>query len=483
MKPLAILVVDDEAVQRETLASILKDQAYQVVTAGDVSSAVGLISKTEFDVVVSDFKMPGGSGLDIAAHTAHNCAETSVFIMTAYADVNSVIDAMRLGVVDYLLKPLNVDAFLRRIAVIQERRNLRLEVNFLRREIARAAEGASLLGNSPAIDQVRKIIDQVSNSKGTVLITGESGTGKEVVARSIHAASSQNDKHFVAVNCGALPENLLESELFGHKKGAFTGAVANKQGLFVAAGDGTIFLDEIGEMPKNLQVKLLRVLQEREVTPIGETAPIKVHARIVTATNRELTIEVAENRFRQDLYYRINVVEIKMPSLRERPEDIPTLAQHFVEKFTRELGKPNRPISAEAMRKLMLYPWPGNVRELENVIERTLILSSQNERIDTSDLPMIVQTSSGSGEDNPAGLLRLDEAVKLFTRHHIQRALRLCDGDKKEAAKTLGVGLSSLYRKIDECMDESPLTSVGGIPPDAGKESVGEGECEGTKRK
>ena len=363
--------------------------------------------------------------------------------MTAYADVNSVIDAMRAGVLDYLTKPLNVSALLLRLERITERRELTLELKYLRSEINRTGGTTALLGESKAIADIRDTIAQVAQSRGTVLITGESGTGKEVVARQIHHLSSQANRRFVGVNCGALPENLLESELFGHKKGAFTGATSNKQGLFAVANEGTIFLDEIGDMPKSLQVKLLRALQEREFTPVGDTVPVKVNLRVIAATNHDLAKEVAAGNFRQDLLYRIKVVEIAMPPLCTRLEDVPTLAKYFVEKYTRELGKPMRPLTSEVLRQLMMYSWPGNVRELENVIERALILGKHTDRIDVCDLPTEIAPLSQP-------VTRLDDAIKVFSRDHILRMIRICNGDKKEAAKILDVGLSSLYRKIDE---------------------------------
>src|SRR4051812_14556805 len=263
MRQLNILVVDDEKTQRETLAQILRDQSFQVVTAPDATSAFQILSQTTFDIILTDFRMPGGSGIDVAKKAAELCPESVTLIMTAYADVQSVIEAMRAGVVDYLLKPLNVDSLLRKIQILQERKDLQKEVSFLRAEINRSHDNNRLLGDSAAMIEMRKLITQVALTKGTVLITGESGTGKEVAARQIHQQSAQKDKKFVAINCGAIPENLLESELFGHKKGSFTGAVSDKEGLFTAASGGTLFLDEIGEMPKGLQVKLLRALQER----------------------------------------------------------------------------------------------------------------------------------------------------------------------------------------------------------------------------
>lgn len=448
VRALSILVVDDERVQRETLAAILVDAGYQVTTAHDVDTAfAALRQETHIDVVLTDFRIPGGSGIDVARKVGELCPEAVSLIMTAYADVTSVIEAMRAGVLDYLLKPLNVESILRRLEIIRERRDLRVEVNFLRSEINKIANPSSLLGHSAAIREVQRMIEQVAASKGTILITGESGTGKEVVAREIHRRSTQDQQKFVAINCGALPENLLESELFGHKRGAFTGAIADKPGLFVMADGGTLFLDEIGEMPRSLQVKLLRALQEREVTPVGDTKSVRVNLRIIAATNRDLAADVAGGLFRQDLYYRLNVVELRMPPLRERPEDIPLLARHFVEKYVRELAKPMRPLTKEASRMLMAYSWPGNVRELENMIERAIILSRSPDRIDVADLPVAVQTHEAAV---CTAVTRLEDAVRQFSRNHIMGVLQALAGDKREAAKALGMSLSSLYRKIEE---------------------------------
>ena len=446
MRPLSVLVVDDEKVQRDTLASILAEDGYQVIVAQDVPSATAALTESNYDVVLTDFRMPGGSGLDIARKANEVCPEAAILIMTAYADVQGGIDAMRRGVVDYLLKPLNVESLLRRLEIIRDRRALQLEVNFLRAEMNRQSDAGTLLGESSAMTEISKIIEQVAATRGTVLITGESGTGKEVVARSVHRFSAQSGNKFVGINCGALPENLLESELFGHKRGAFTGALADKQGLFAVANEGTLFLDEIGDMPRSLQVKLLRALQEREITAIGDTKPIKVNLRVIAATNRDLTAEVAAGNFRQDLFYRLNVVEIKMPPLRDRRDDIPMLARHFVEKYTKELGRPMRPLSSDAIRQLVSYPWPGNVRELENIIERAIILSKNPERIDVDDFPA---TLSESAIPN-AVPQKLDEAIKVFAREHILQVLSSVSGDKKDAAKVLGMSLSSLYRKLEE---------------------------------
>jgi two-component system response regulator PilR (NtrC family) len=446
MRNLSILVVDDEKNQRETLAQILRDQNFQVVTAEDCPQAIDLLKDTPFDIVLSDFRMPGGSGLEVAKKALELCPQCVTLIMTAYADVQSVIEAMRVGVVDYLLKPLNVDSLLRKVQILQDRRDLQREVTFLRAEINRSLESNRLLGDSSAMTEVRNLITQVAQSKGSILITGESGTGKEVAARQIHQQSAQAENKFVAINCGAIPENLLESELFGHKKGSFTGAVSDKEGLFSTANGGTLFLDEIGEMPKGLQVKLLRALQEREVVPVGGTVPQKIDVRVIAATNRDLVSDVEAGIFRKDLFYRINVVELKMPALRDRLEDVPILSRNIIKKYSAELGKTIKGLSNDALRRLMSYSWPGNVRELENVIERAMILNSSSDTIEVSDLPAGFQNL----DSTHVPTLNLDEALNQFSRSHIVKALEACGGDKKEAAKVLGLGLSSLYRKLEE---------------------------------
>ncbi len=445
MRPLSILVVDDEKNQRETLAQILRDQSFQVVTAGDVSEAQNLLAETSFDVILTDFRMPGGSGLDVAKKAQELCPQSVTLIMTAYADVRSVIEAMRAGVVDYLLKPLNVDSLLRKLSILQERQDLQREVLFLRAEINRVHDTSRLLGDSKAMIEVRNLITQVAQTKGSVLITGESGTGKEVAARQIHNQSGQKEKKFLAINCGAIPENLLESELFGHKKGSFTGAVSDKEGLFLTASGGTLFLDEIGELPKSLQVKILRALQEREILPVGATNQIKIDVRVIAATNRDLAADVETGVFRKDLYYRINVIEIKMSPLRARLEDIPLLSRSIIAKFSKELGRSVKGLSNEALRRLMNYSWPGNIRELENIIERAIILGPSTDIIDISNLPTGLQNIQDT--DNS---MELEKVLEKFSRDHISKILEDSGGDKKETAKILGLSLSSLYRKMEE---------------------------------
>lgn len=447
MKNFRILVVDDEKLQRETLAEILRDNSYEVETAEGISHAQKLITEKDFHVVLTDYRMPGGTGIDLARFCSQFHPSTSILLMTAYAEVQGVIDAMRLGALDYLLKPIDVNHLLRQMAILQEQDELRREVHFLRRELDRKApEKQWLLGDSQAITNLRSLLSQVSQTKGTVLITGESGTGKEMAARHIHATSAQKNQKFVAINCGAIPEQLLESELFGHKKGSFTGAVSDKTGLFAVASGGTLFLDEIGELPKGLQVKILRALQEREIVPVGDINARKIDVRVIAATNRNLASDVQQGLFRNDLFYRINVVEVTMPPLREHPEDIASLTQHFILKCSKELGKSVLSISNDALRKLKAYSWPGNVRELENVIERAIILSRTGTVIEVCDLPPGFQEldeGEGAGRD-------LEAAIRTFSRSYITLTLNQCGGDKKEAARILGVGLSSLYRKLEE---------------------------------
>ena len=444
---LAILIVDDERVQRETLADLLSQHHDRVVAVANANDAIKAIETSIFDIVLTDYKMPGGSGLDVARKAREWSPDTAVILMTAYADVAGVIEAMRVGVLDYLIKPINVDALLSKLRLLGERRELLTEVTFLRDAMNRGGRGnARLTGDSPATANVQALIERVAASEGTVLITGESGTGKEVAARQIHQLSARVGRRFVAINCGAIPEHLLESELFGYKKGAFTGAVADKEGLFSYAHEGTLFLDEIGELPKSLQVKLLRALQEREVTPVGGKAPQKIDVRLLCATNRDLDADVESGAFRRDLFYRINVIAIQMPALRERSEDIPALAAALLEKVAARLKKPVPHMATEALRRLMVYQWPGNVRELENVLERAMILSRGAGRIEVSDLPVGFQTL-GEGDD---AALTLEDAVRTFTRSHIAKVLEAAGGNKKDAAKLLGMSLSSMYRKLED---------------------------------
>ena len=374
-----ILVVDDERSMQEFLEICFRGQGYDVATAGDVDTALALIDADDYDVVLSDLQMSGRSGLDLLHAVRETSPETAVILITAFATTETAIAAMKEGAYDYVTKPFKVDELRLVVEKALEKKLLSRENRRLRSELQSQLRQRDLIGTSAAMHRVYELVSQVAETRTNVLISGESGTGKELVARAIHARSDRRDRPFVAINCGAIPENLLESELFGHVKGAFTGAVSGKEGLFETADGGTLLLDEVGELPASLQVKLLRVLQERTIRRVGGTSDRRVDVRILAATNRRLEQEVAGGRFREDLYYRLNVIQIALPPLRERREDIPLLVQHFVEKYARELGKPIRGVGAAAAERLLAYPYPGNVRELENAIERAVALSRDGE--------------------------------------------------------------------------------------------------------
>ncbi|MBX9765761.1 MAG: sigma-54 dependent transcriptional regulator [Bdellovibrionales bacterium] len=451
MSDFKVLVVDDEDLQRETLVQILTTAGYQVCGANGFQQAEARLVESSFDLCLTDFRMPGRNGLDVARLFQERAPETLIMIMTAYADVESVIEAMHLGAIDYLIKPIQVEGLLKRIASLQESRDLKSEIKLLRLEMKRHQRTeSSLLGDSRQMKEVKQLIQQVATTRSTVLITGESGTGKEVAARAIHEQSRENKAKFVAINCGAIPENLLESELFGHRRGAFTGAHADKEGLFRLASGGTLFLDEIGDMPKSLQVKLLRALQEREITPVGGTTPFKIDVRLIAATNRDLHKSVEDGSFRHDLFFRINVIEIKMPSLRSRMDDIPIYVRSILNRLGQDLRRPVSGVTNEAMNLLLRYSWPGNIRELENVLERALILAPEPakgelHRLTAMDLPVGIRSLAEDEID-----LGLDAMTKVFQRNHIAKLLEMSGGDKKAAAARLGLSLSSMYRKIEE---------------------------------
>ncbi len=440
-----ILIVDDEEVIRDTLSTILTEEGYQTATAGDGAEALQKVSDEHFDLVITDLKMPRMGGMELLEKIKERDANTSVIIITAYGTMESAIQALRLGAYDYIVKPLDFDDVLIRIERLMEMRSLRAENEFLRQEVQEKFSLDNIIGQSPPMQEVFRLIQKVAGTRGNVLITGKSGTGKELVARAIHYNSPRKNKRFVAINCGAIVDNLMESEFFGHKKGAFTGAMRDKDGFFKVADGGTLFLDEVGEIPLHLQVKLLRVLETGEFTPVGDTNPIKVDVRIIAATNKDLAREVEKGTFREDLYYRLNVIEIKLPALSERREDIPLLVEHFIKKYNRELNRQIQGVDEETMRLLVNYQWKGGIRELENVIERAIILC-EGDRITVDDLPPNLTATEVPGEVP----LRLKDAVADFERQHIRRILQMTKGNKEEAARMLDISLSSLYRKIDE---------------------------------
>jgi two-component system response regulator PilR (NtrC family) len=446
-----VLVVDDERSMQEFLEIFLRSEGYAVETVGDVESAILHVENDDFDIVISDIQMPDGTGLDVLHATHEHSPETVVIMITAFASTETAIAAMKDGAYDYITKPFQVDELRIVIEKAIEKKLLSSENRRLRSELRVQARDRSIIGSSRAIQKVYALIGQVAATKANVLISGESGTGKEMVARAIHESGERREKSFVALNCAAIPENLLESELFGHVKGSFTGAIQNKTGLFELADGGTLFLDEVGELSLPIQVKLLRAIQEKTFRPVGGTADGSVDARIVAATNRCLEDEVAAGRFREDLYYRVNVIEIALPALRERTDDIPLLVAHFVEKYSRELGKEIDGFSSEAMEQLLAYPFPGNVRELENVVERAVALST-TARMELDSLPpaLLSPTTPAKSTRIPPEGINLEEVVNDFERTLLAEAMRGAGGVKKRAAKLVGVSFRSFRYRLEK---------------------------------
>lgn len=441
-----ILVADDEALARQGIAELLQEEGYLVHQAADGTAALQMLDEVDVDVVLTDLRMPGADGLAVLRKVRDVCPQTMVMLMTAYASVETVVDALRLGAQDYLIKPILLDDVLYKVRRLLDHKQQAWELQLLRREITRHLDFESLIGRSPAMKELGELIKKVAPTNATVLITGESGVGKEVVARLLHSQSTQSERVFLPVNCSAIPETLLESQLFGYTKGAFTGAAANQEGLFQRVRGGTMFLDEIGEMPISLQPKLLRALEAKEVLPVGATTPIKTDIRLVAATNRDLKKEVEAGRFREDLYYRLNVIELPIPPLRERREDIPLLVEYLVRRHNQDLKRAYKGVDNATMKVLMSLPWKGNVRELDNLLERAMILGN-GEWITLSDLPR------REGHDHAPVLPvtdNLKDAVQAYERSHIENVLKKVANDKKSAAEALGMSLSSLYRKLDE---------------------------------
>lgn len=440
-----VLVVDDEKAIRDSLKIILEDEGYFADTAGDGEEALHKIKEQNFDIVISDIKMPKLDGMQLLDQVSKLSPDTFFLIMTAFASVNTAIDALRKGAFDYLIKPVEFDDLLIRIKRLISYKKLSSENKFLRQRISSEEKFDNLVGKSEPMMKVFKLIKQVAPTNSNVLISGKSGTGKELAAKAIHYNSKRKDNVFLPINCGAISENLIESELFGHKKGAFTGATEDKQGLFKVADGGTLFLDEIGDLPLNMQVKLLRAIEDKEFLPVGGTKSINTDVRIIAATNQNLYEKTKVGEFREDLFYRLNVVEIKLPSLNDRKDDIPLLVNHFIEKYCNEMGKKILGVDNETMKKLISYDWRGGVRELENIIERAVIFAG-GDKITVEDLSDYVRGSSGS-HGYPDGL---KDALKKFEREHILKTIKKFDYNKDEAAKALSIGLSSLYRKMEE---------------------------------
>jgi DNA-binding NtrC family response regulator len=442
----SILVAEDELLPRKNICRVLEEEGlYQIHEAADGNAAIEAVDKNDLDLVLLDLKMPGADGMTVLQHVRQASPQTLVLIMTAYASLETSVEALRLGAQDYIFKPIVLDGVVKKVRTLMENKRLAWEIQTLRRQINLEFEGTELIGNSPANAEILEVIEKVAPTNSTVLISGESGVGKEVVARTIHNQSARRDKVFLAVNCSAIPETLLESQLFGHVKGAFTGASNYQEGLFQRANGGTIFLDEIGEMPLMLQPKILRAIEERAVTPIGAAKPLQVDVRIIAATNRELKEEVDEGKFRGDLYYRLNVIHLQIPPLRERREDIPLLVEHFIRRQNSELKKNYQGVESSALKVLMSLPWKGNIRDLNNVLERAMILGN-GEWITVKDLPRWevpeVDVSRSVGHD-------LRRTVRAYEKSHIENVLKETHGDRTQTAELLGLSRSSLYRKIE----------------------------------
>ena len=446
----SILVVDDERSMRELLEILLRQAGHEVSAASDVDGALARLGDGEFDLVVTDLRLGAGSGLDVLRAAKASAPATEVVMVTAFATTENAVQAMKLGAYDYVLKPFKVDELKLVVEKALERRRLVAENRALRHRVGPSLDTPDLIGRSPAMDEVRQLVEKVARARTTILVTGESGTGKEVVARAIHERGSAG-RPFVAVNCGAIPEGLIESELFGHEKGSFTGATGTRQGIFEVAGTGTLFLDEIGELPPPLQVKLLRALQERRIRRVGGSADIAFAARIVAATNRDLASEVAAGRFREDLFYRLNVIQIRIPSLRERREDVPLLLEHFLERFAEEAGRPVARLSPDASRLLDAYDYPGNVRELANIVERAVTLSD-GDVVEAGALPPAVRGAVAAlGAEVaalPDGGLDLQAHLDAIERRLLEQALQRAGGVKTEAARLLSLTFRSLRYRL-----------------------------------
>ncbi|HEV8539384.1 MAG TPA: sigma-54 dependent transcriptional regulator [Bacteroidota bacterium] len=442
-----ILVVDDEKIIRESISFILKKEGYSITEAANGKQAYDRLLVESFDLIITDLEMPEMKGIELLGHAMHINPQSMVVIITAYGSLETAITALRNGASDYILKPIEFEELLVKVHRLLEHRKLALENQYLRKEVNREFDFSKLVGKSPEMQNVFDTIQKVSPTDSTVLVSGKSGTGKELVARAIHLSSKRSGKPFIAVNAGAISETLIESELFGHKKGSFTGAVADKVGYFKAADGGTLLLDEISEMPMPLQVKLLRALEQGEITPVGTTAPIPIDVRILASTNRDLRMEVEAGRFRQDLFYRLNVVEIHLPSLTERKADIPLLVEHFVDVYKKEMRKDIKGVSNEVMRLLMQYQWKGEIRELENIIERAVIFCA-GEFITLDNLPDFFRGDISITVQGDMASLQV--AMKDFEKQYILAILRKNNLDKEQAAKDLGVSLPTLYRRIKD---------------------------------
>jgi two-component system, NtrC family, response regulator HydG len=433
-----VMIVDDESVVRESLDKWFSNEGYKVRSFSSANEALAAVRPGEWDVALLDIKMPGMDGMELQRHLREIDPELILIVMTGYASVDTAVQALKAGAYDYITKPFDPDDLLNTVSHAIEHHRAQREVVRLQEQLSDVAQKTEMIAESPGMRRVVELIDVVASSDSTVLLTGESGTGKEVVARAIHAASPRRNMPMVVIHCGALPETLLESELFGYERGAFTGAQARRKGKFEVAEGGTVFLDEIGDISLKTQTDLLRVLQEKEITRLGGTQPIKLDFRCITATNRNLEAMVKEGTFRLDLYYRLNVVQIHLPALRERREDIPLLANHFAEKYARAMNKAVPRISEESMHILLDYAWPGNVRELENAIERAMVMTS-GAVIEPVSLPIAVAAPVASQDG---------QKLEDVERRHIIKVLEEAGGNLSRAARILDIDRTTLYGKL-----------------------------------
>jgi two-component system response regulator PilR (NtrC family) len=452
-----ILIVDDELSMRELLEYMLKREGYRVDCAENGRKATALVQQNSYDLLLCDIRLGDMSGLEVLRTTKQQHPDTVVIMISAYASTEVAVEAMNEGAYDYVPKPFSKDELMETVAKALKLRTVEQEKLLLDGELKRSLNFGMIVGNSPAMQHIYKMIRQVSKTKTNVLITGESGTGKELIAQAIHMESDRRDRPFVAINCGGIPETLMESELFGHKKGSFTGAIQDKPGLFQEAHRGTIFLDEIGELSLPIQVKLLRAVQEKVVRPLGGTEDVCVDIRIVSATNKSLEKEVIAGKFREDLFYRLNVIEIKVPALRERKADLKPLAQHFLEKYAREMGKEISKLSSYALDMLQKYDFPGNVRELENLLERSVALSTTNILLPDSLALSVHKRRWIEGVrdrrfdvDEVAKGVALDQILEEIEAAYLKKALECSQGSKNRAAELLGITFRSLRYRLEK---------------------------------
>jgi two-component system, NtrC family, response regulator AtoC len=455
-----LLLVEDEAPLRAAVAERLSDHGYDVVQAETGEQAIEALAEFAFDIVVTDLRLPGIDGTHVIEAAVERYPDIIAIVVTGYGTVKDAVEVIKRGATDFVTKPFQFDELRHALDGALEQRRLKSENAWLREQLQQRYSFESIIGRSRVMQDLFQTLETVARTASTILVTGETGTGKEVVARAIHHASPRRSQRFVALNCSAIPENLLEAELFGHVRGAFTGAVGTRQGRLEQSHRGTLFLDEVGTMSMPLQMKLLRVLQEREFERVGDSQTIKVDVRVIAATNAELARMVSEGTFREDLYYRLNVIPVTLPPLRERREDIPLLVQHFVQKFCGELQRPVMTVSQAAMRCLMMYAWPGNVRQLENAMERAVALSGSRLQIEAADLPPDIPQSAEAAEMFP-GLalpddgLDFDLFIARVEREVIRRALERTGGNKAAAAQVLNLKRTTLVEKLKRLEDHA----------------------------